>query len=236
MSISNLFSDNNYSLQSSSFTASNSILSHGDVKVQNGNYSHSIIQNPNSQTASVVFKNEGNGANAVAMSFNGSNLGLSINGDTSVNGHLKMWNESSNYSHTWEQQNDQSMILQFRNDGVAGAEPQTVLTFQGSSGDATFSGNVHAGNLTLGANAVGASHLPIAAGVVQWSGAGSSLDVSVPGMVANDVVSVTQSKLASEANATYSHVSVDTDVLTIHLDANNTTNDAEFHYVVYKGI
>lgn len=119
-------------------------------------------------------------------------------------------------------------------DNSAGAG---IKLFAGSNtGSINVMGNVTANNIALGSNAVEPSHLPVAGGTASWSGGGSSLAVSAPGVLSTDLVMVTPLGPSDQPGAVLSHAIPTANTVTIHLKANDTTNTSSHHYVVYRSL
>ena len=96
--------------------------------------------------------------------------------------------------------------------------------------------HIHAENVTLGTNNVSPSHLPVAGGSVDWSGNGTSVSVSVPGVLTSDIVMVTQMTPSDQPSAVFSHANPTANTVTIHLEGADSTNTSSHQYIVYRGL
>lgn len=112
-----------------------------------------------------------------------------------------------------------------------------IKLFSGSNtGGITVRGDVTANNVSLGTNAVSASHLPIAVGSASWAGGGTSLAVTVNGVTANDFVSVTTVTPSNSVGAVLSHAVPSANTVTIHLETADANNNSVHHYAVYRSL
>ena len=79
------------------------------------------------------------------------------------------------------------------------------------------------------------SHIVKYAGKVTWSGSGASLAVSVPGVLATDIV-VASVQVASTQTGYIASIAPTTDVVTIVLSTANTSNQAIIAYTVFRAV
>lgn len=120
------------------------------------------------------------------------------------------------------------------NGGSAGC--RFFFNANGTTCSATFNGTVTANNVSLGSTGVSPSHLPVAGGTASWSGGGTSLAVSAPGVLSSDLVIVTPLAPSDQASAVLSHAIPSANTVTIHLEGADTTNTSSHHYIVYRAV
>ena len=90
-------------------------------------------------------------------------------------------------------------------------------------------------NVTLGklATAVAPTHVAKFAGTITWSGSGASLDTTVTGAAATDIVQCTFRVAPTQAAYIKSAIP-SSNHLVITLSAANTSNDAQIDYVIFR--
>ena len=157
-------------------------------------------------------------AKSLKVDDNLTSTGLVVNAvmdgeSVSSNPHLSFSNEGSAYITSGD-------TLRF---GKNAASAGLVMNFtnDGDNCDLIVKGDITADNL------------PSLRGSSTWSGAGSSLTVSAPGVASGDHVFVTVHTPASEP-AELSHVVAGSGQFTVHLTSSNSSNDLGFHWFVMK--
>ena len=101
--------------------------------------------------------------------------------------------------------------------------------------DAVETAKIKDANVTLGKLATGItpSHVAKFAGTITWSGSGASLDTTITGVAATDIVQCTF-RVAPTQAAYIASAIPSTNHLIITLSTANTSNQAQIDYVIFR--